>query len=210
MEENKVTKLRILYLELGNVIDKRIGTQERSFVYSANIYKGLLKDYQRAEHLIEKEIKKELKKFPIYNEYLKGIKGMNLRVASGLISLIKDIKKFEKVSSLNHYIGLHVKGGIAPKEGSSEGQTLCRIIKEALLNPTKNKPYYREMYENRLQYEKEKIYPQGELAKKYSGYEKSDIHVTESHAENRAKRYMTKKFIEHLFNKWWELEAEKI
>jgi len=63
----------------------------------------LLEGYYERMHSIEKDINKELSKSvkgePIWNDYLKDVKGIGAILSSGLINLI-DIKKAKKTNSI--------------------------------------------------------------------------------------------------------------
>lgn len=88
----------------------RIGASEREGSLSKDdlsIY-GLTTIFDNAasfESDIEKIIKKQLKNYALYNQYLIRLTGIGPMLAAGLIAYINDIEKFKHISSLWQYAG---------------------------------------------------------------------------------------------------------
>ena len=88
----------------------RIGAVKREHSLSEedlSIY-GITTIFENAqvfEKDIEKIIKKQLKNYALYNQYLEKITGIGPMLGAGLIAYVDDIEKFKHVSSLWQYAG---------------------------------------------------------------------------------------------------------
>ncbi len=88
----------------------RIGASKREHSLSEedlSIY-GITTIFENAqvfEKDIEKIIKKQLKNYALYNQYLEKITGIGSMLGAGLIAYVDDIEKFKHVSSLWQYAG---------------------------------------------------------------------------------------------------------
>lgn len=164
--------------------------------------------------------------FPIYS-WLKNIRGISHLLSSQLIAYI-DIKKFERVSSLWHYVGMHVNNGIAPKrmKGSKidwnpQMRMICYKISDSFIK--QRTPKYREIYDK----EKEKqiklldkttvsVKPKPGMSK---SKRKSGDHIinephlnlvsapkSKGHADMRARRKAVKEFLKDFYLEWKKLE----
>lgn len=169
----------------------------------------LLRGYFERMHSIEKDINKDLtasvKDEPVWNNYLKEVKGIGPLIASGLINLI-DIKKAKHVSSLWMLAGLDVYN-----EGDDKGKakrlrkgvkatwnpllkSLCWKIGKSMLMG-KNE-FFRDIYDNRKAYEISKNAERSTASK-----------LSVGHVDARAKRYMVKMFLRQLWVRWREMEG---
>lgn len=85
--------------------DQNVDT--RSFrIDDADAFKEVSKASKEQEEAIEKRLKKMLKRFPIWNEYLQGVKGVG-PIAGAVIISTFDINKATTVSKLWQYAGLN-------------------------------------------------------------------------------------------------------
>lgn len=156
---------------------------------------------------IKKYIGKTMKEDPMY-KYLSGIKGIGPLLASGLISWIEDVEKFETISKLWMYSGLGVDEATGRARRRKKGEkinwnprmkTLCWKIGESFI---KTKGGYRELYEKfRAEYD----------AKWKTGDDcgsetckKNDNKCYDMHRYMAAKRKTVKVFLAHLHMRWRE------
>ena len=166
--------------------------------------------------------------FPIYS-WLKNIRGISHLLSSQLIAYI-DIKKFNQVSSLWHYCGMHVNNGIAPKrmKGSKidwnpQMRMICYKISDSFIK--QRTPKYRDIYDK----EKEK---QIKLLDKTRSLKKTIKTLSKSkrkeetksskepivilsppksrgHADMRARRKAVKEFLKDFYLAWKKLELKE-
>jgi hypothetical protein len=164
---------------------------------------------EMAKKLLSKKMERELKRMPIYAEFLSKIKGVGVALAAGLVSEIDDISKFDNVSNLNAYFGLHVVNGTAPKRQKGvvanwnpTGKALiCELIPDQFVK--QKSPVYNQIWVE----EKEKcikLFEADEAKKK--PVEDRQI-KSRMHAERRARRKAGKIFLHHVWKKWRELEG---
>ena len=151
------------------------------------------------EKQTEKWIKQEIKGLPIWENYLKQVRGIGPCFAGGLISWI-DITKCPTVSSLWYYSGLapqcrKVKG--EKMNWNSQVKDLCWKIGNSFI---KQKSPYAKLY---YEYHDRDLRKHPELEE----YDKSKKKGGKRHLQNRARRYMVKIFLQHLWLKWRELEG---
>jgi hypothetical protein len=162
---------------------------------------------------LETKIKRKLKTFPIYSEYLADLKGVGVASAGELITIIKDIERFGTVSKLWAYFGLDVRNGKAPKRKA--GQTAnwshrgrCLVLNDIVSNgfkmcgaSTKNTDgsIKKEASMWRQKYD---AYKEHELAKNELREEEDKI--SKGHMDNRAIRKTGKEFLKLLYLKWKE------
>lgn len=87
-------------------------TEERDIKLERDIpYHSL--DIAKAE--LEKKLREFLETQPIYMNWLKYIRGIDILTSAKLLRIVKDIERFATPSALWHYFGLHVVDGKAPK-----------------------------------------------------------------------------------------------
>ena len=170
-----------------------------------------LEQIESLEEYHKKIVAKELKKYTIWNEYLKHIKGIGPSLAGGLISTIENIKKFDTISALWAYFGYHVIDGKAPKKQkgkesnwNQKARSMCYLIGEQFFR--QRSPVFRELIDTEKERQLSRKYKKGELAKSYKGYSKDDIHLSKGHAQNRAFRKAVKIFLQTVWVKWRELD----
>lgn len=167
-------KLTSELLELGESKNKMIKQKER-------VIEELNKDFK----LETNELGKLVKMHPIWENYLKDIKGVGITVAGGLIAGIKRASKFNNKYSLRHYAGMITKKG---------NQNFNHQLKRTLFFFTEGiiqarTPIWRELYDNM------KIY----YAKKYPDWIKGKVH-------NYAKKFVQTKFLDKLYKEMVKIE----
>jgi hypothetical protein len=190
------------YYELFKELQKvRVAMGNRLYDKETDDAKIMFGGLERLEKDNLKVIEKNLKEYAIYTEFLCHIKGLGVALDGGLISIIKDIKRFPNVAKLWSYFGYNVvkdeKTGdwISQKKRkgqtcnwSQRGRALCYIISDMFIKH--RTPCYRDIYDK----EKER-----QLA----------LHpdMSKGHADNRARRKTVKIFLQHVWVKWRELEG---
>lgn len=178
-------------------------------------------DSKEIEDSLVKSLKKELKGIPVYDKFLKDVKGIGPMMASVIISEY-DIHKAHTISAMNQYTGLNpglVKGRkmkdgkIVVTDTMIKGDKLTagflapynarlRTKMIGVLGPSflKSKSPYSEFYYNyktRLENEDRLI----------EGKDKKWNETTAKHRHNAAVRYMIKAFIRDLYYAWREIEG---
>ncbi len=131
------------------------------------------------------ELNKLVKRHPIWDSYLRDVKGVGPVCAGGLIAGIKRASKFDNKYSLRHYAGMVTKKG---------NQEFNHPLKRALYffadGIIKNRtPKWRKLYDNM------KIY----YANKHPKWIKGKIH-------NYAIKFVETKFLDELYKKMVEVE----
>jgi len=101
------------------------------------------------EERIEKELKKMLERFPVWDGFLKGVRGISTITAAGIISMI-DIHEGKTVSKIWQYAGLNpglVKGKKRKNkpDGSFEIEETDTMIRGDKLTPGFVSPFNREL-----------------------------------------------------------------
>ncbi len=195
-------------------------------VRDREIFAKLLEDTIEQKTVVEKFIKIELKKYPIWTEWLKGVKGIAHMMASVIISEY-DIYKASTVSKMWQFTGLNpgmIKGKKVKKnkDGSctiiltdkmvrgdklTEGFTapfntwlkskMMGVLAESFI---KSQSYYAMThyypYKQRLENSDKICLSSGKPWKEES----------KGHRHNAAKRHMIKEFLKDLYYAWRTLE----
>lgn len=200
-------KLRELYTNYEQVTKQIVATKNRLWHSEDNDNKSYLDGLEAAKEVLLKAIQKELKKFPIYTEFLTKIKGIGPAIAAGLIAEIGDISRFDNISNLYAYFGVHVQDGACVKRQkgqvsnwNSTGRMLvCEMIPDQFVrhkSPVYNGIYAEEKARQMKLFEEDANKPKA----------KKRCH-SKGHAERRARRKTGKIFLHHLWKKWRELEG---
>ena len=180
-------------------------------------------DTKALEKKLEKKILKELKKVPVYREYLINVKGVGPMLAAVLISEI-DIEKASNVSKLWQYAGCN-SGLVRGKKKGKDGEIIVtdewvrgdrlttgylapynKYLKTKLLGVMadsfiKCKSPYTEFYYNmkeRLEHSEKPV--NGNLEKTWKD-------ESLAHRNNYARRYMMKQFLIDLYRNWRTIEG---
>jgi hypothetical protein len=193
----------------------------------------ILTSMKAIEDGIKKDIKKAVKEIPIWGYWLKDVKGVGETFSAQLVHLIqgqvhtpeckverdkyfskKDkgedkraqryecdcpvvgMERFKTISSLWKYAGMDVVNGKAPRRTKGQKITwnprlrsVCYNIGKSFVMVGKG-GYYRGYYDEVKAKEKLK-HPE----------------LTKGHIDARARRKVVKRFLSHLFVKWYELEG---
>lgn len=197
LSEAKVQYENLKDLENTRIrIENRVRGLKKKWGISTELIEGELKTVKGLERKVERRLIETVKDKKILG-WITEIRGIANKTAAELIALIGDIGRFDTVSSLWHYAGLHVNEGKAPKLRKGEKidyhpklRALCiGIIGK---NFVRLKSSYRQLYD-----EKKKYYEQNRDWKK-------------GHRHNAAIRFMVKQFLKELWLKWRELERLSI
>ena len=181
------------------------------------------------EKQIEKMLLKTLRRFPIYNDYLKHVKGVGT-IAAGWIIAEFDIQKATTVSKMWQYCGLN-PGMVAGKkrvendDGSFSLVPTGQMIRGDRLTPGHVSPFNKRLrtamvgvladgfIKAQAPHALEYYYPYKE---RLSSEENEVLHVgdhkpwkdvSKGHRDRAAKRYMTKMFLKDLYVAWRTIEG---
>lgn len=204
-------RLRFLVESYYDIQDMRIITGNRLFAIAKvlNIPKEDIVEtnagtvYQGVEDIedqIKKLLEQELKDNPVWQGYLRRIRGMGIILASGLLGYIEDISKFENVAKLWAYFGQRVVDGHAEKRHRGEkihynpkAKVLAWKIGESFVKAGKG---YRALYNDFKKREQEVHAERCPNCKSPKGH----IHA-------RAKRKTVKLLLSHLWHVWRSMEG---
>jgi hypothetical protein len=203
----KDSKLKQLYVNYQQLTKQMTAVKNRQWAAEDEDNAEYLASLEAAKTLLLKKITKELKRLPIYETFLSKIKGVGPALAAGLIAVIGDISRFENVSDLYAYCGVHVKDGksVRRKKGelanwNATGRCLiCELVPDQFVKH--KSPVYHGIYADEKARQVKML---EEDAKKLP----EDRRVqSKLHAERRVRRKVGKIFLHHLWKKWRELEG---
>lgn len=158
---------------------------------------------------LEREYKKKMEKLvrtePIYENFLKHVRGIGELLSAQLIKVFGDCSQYDTVSRLWAHAGQSVINGKAPKRRKGETinynpaiKSLTWVISDCLMKS--NKGYYRGIYDSEKEKQLNREYEIGELKEKYDKpYKEEEINLRKLHAHNRALRKMRKIFLDHFW-----------
>lgn len=171
--------------------------------------------------MLEKSLVKHVKTLPIYG-WAQGIKGLGDISLAGLVGEIKDVGSYKSVSAVWKRMGLAVMGDTrqgAPGKGATADDWIAHGYSKTRRSLIWNigecviKAQWRgakAATEDEEALDARPIGPYGE----YYGREKAKQlakGLTPAHANNRAKRHMTKEVLKHFYLQWRALaEAEDL
>lgn len=176
---------------------------------------------KETEKGLSSSLKKELKGIPVYDNFLKDIKGVGPMMAAVIIAEY-DIYKAHTISAMNQFTGLNpglvvgkkrigdeivatdkmirgdclTKGFVAPYNARLRAKMLGVLGPSFLKSKSPYSKYYYD-YKNRMKNNKKTI----------EGKEISWCETTDKHRHNAAIRYMIKIFISDLYYAWRESEG---
>lgn len=171
----------------------------------------------KMEERIKGEVVVLLTDVPIYQSWMKDIKGVGPCISGSLVSGIKDIGRFNHVSALWKYCGQHVVNGEAPRRQHGKKfdwnpflrMTVYKLT-DSFVRQSQDKSLYRRLYDKKKAFYQEK-YPEWKTGgsphptRKTKTGESVLIH-TKGHLHDMAKRYAGKIFLQHLWVSWRKLE----
>jgi len=167
------TKLRLFALKNRLELVNLDGYEEEAIEKKEAIIQALEEDFELQTKLLQAEVRKH----PVWNDYLKGIKGIGPVVAGGLITGIKRASRFTDKYALRQYAGMVTKKG---------NQKFNHQLKKALFYFSEeiirqNTPIWRKLYDDM------KIY----YGDKHPDWKKGKIN-------NYAKKFIQTKFLAEL------------
>lgn len=220
-------------------MDNRIGrtadgeqqnVEQRTFrLEDLEMFKKIADDAKEKEVECEKNLKRVLKRFPVWTEYLEGIKGVGT-IAAGWIIGEFDIEKATTVSKMWQFAGLNpglVKGKkrVDHEDGKVEFVETGEMIRGDKLTPGHVSPFNQNLrtalvgvladgfIKQQNYYAMEFYYPykarleQEENTVLHVGKEKQWKDVNKGHRDRAAKRYMIKMFLKDLYVAWRTIEG---
>jgi hypothetical protein len=193
------------------------------------MFGGIAEAAHEQESSIEKELKKVLKRFPVYTEWLSKVKGVG-PIAAGWIIGEYDIHRADTVSKLWQFTGLNpgmVPGKKRVEDGDGEAhyELTGQMVRGDKLTPGHVAPFNKRLrtamvgvmadgfikaqneycmrfyypYKARLEQEANKV-GGDDAAKAWSDESKG-------HRDRAAKRYMVKMFLRDLYVAWRGIEG---
>jgi len=168
------TKLRLFALKNRLELVNLNGYEEVAMEKKEAIIQALEEDFELQTKLLQIEVRKH----PVWKEYLKEIKGVGPAVAGGLIAGIKRASRFDDKYALRKYAGMVAKKG---------NQKFNHQLKRALFHFSEeiirqNTPIWRGLYDDM------KIY----YAEKHPDWKKGRVN-------NYAKKFIQTKFLGELY-----------
>lgn len=174
------------------------------------VFEGL----KKVENEAVKQIKKTLKTYPIWTEYLEHVKGVGPALAGGLIGIIDNIgiENFRHASNLRSYSGVFPKDGRAVRRLKGEAMHYNPELKTLLLgiladSLIKSKSDYKKIYDRDKERRLAMVFGPGVLKDQFNGYKKEDRQLKRFHADMQAKRKMVQVFMDHLWCVWRQIEG---
>ena len=169
---------------------------------------------KKIEKQIEKEISKWLKNQEVWNEWLKGVKGIGPILAGSIIANYGDMTRFATISKLWKYSGLAVnQNGQAQKKAKGEKLTFNPRVKvmvwkigEAFI---KTKGGYRELY-GKFREEYDQKWKTPEDCKSVGCKSKGKGSCLKGHRYQASKRKTVKVFLAHYFQMSQRLRGEEV
>jgi hypothetical protein len=232
-----LVRLREDYQGMRKRVDNRIGRkadgtpqdiQER--VIPAEDY-GLFVDVadnaRGYETMLERELLKRLKRLPVYEHFLAGVKGIG-PIAAGWIVAEFDIHKATTVSKLWQFAGLNpgmVIGQIRVEDGKDKWhyEKTDKMVRGDRLTPGFVAPFNQRLrtalvgvmadgfIKCQNEYALEYYYPyKARLEREetpITGEDKAWAEVSKARRDRAAKRYMVKMFLKDLYVSWRTLEG---
>lgn len=178
-------------------------------------------DFLRTEEEQANRLEYALREYPIYTEFLKGVKGVGPMIAGVIISEI-DISKATYASSLHKYAGLDV---VITEEGIGEGRSRKKnhLVESVYKDKDGNEQLKLGISFNPFLKTKLVGVMAGCMIKCNSPYAQSyrdykfrlqnmpeHKDKTDGHRHNMAMRYLVKLFLTDLYAKWRELEGLEV
>jgi hypothetical protein len=209
-----IADLRFLVENYYDVQDNRLRSEGRNRAWlqiynmpdaQMDIYQENISDkFLDIEKWIYKQLDKEVKKHPLWKNWLVDVLGVGPALAGGFIGWIGDVSNFATISALNSYCGYACdNNGDAVRRKKGQKINWNPNLKKHLWkfgeSIIKTKGKYREFYDKSKEYYKKK-YPEEIKVGNITKYTKGHIH-------NMAIRKTEKLFLSHLWLTWRELEG---
>ena len=239
-----LVRLREDFQSMRKKTDNRIGRkasgetqniEERSFrPEDLESFSNFADVSRQQEKEIEKTLKKVLKRFPIYTDWLVGVKGVGT-IAAGWIVGEYDIHKADTVSKLWQFTGLNPGMVIGKKRVENQDGTFSYVPTNQMVRGDKLTPGFVAPFNKRLRVAMVGVLADGFIKAQapyalnfYYPYkarlEQSEKNInvvkkggkvvqmtwketSKGHRDMAAKRYMIKMFLKDLYVVWRELEG---
>lgn len=193
-------------------------------------FSGIADESKKQEDAIQKMLHQALKRFPVYTEFLKNVKGVG-DIAAGWIIAEYDIHKATTVSKLWQFTGLNSgmvqgKKRIENKDGSFSFIPSGDMVRGDKLTPGHVAPFNKRLrtamvgvladgfIKAQAPYALEYYYPyKARLEQEENvvvGGEKKWYEESKGHRDRAAKRYMIKMFLKDLYVAWRTLEGLEV
>jgi len=168
------TKLRLFALKNRLELVNLNGYEEEAIEKKEAVISALQEDFKLQTKLLQIEVRKH----PVWGDYLKGIKGVGPAVAGGLIAGIKRASRFSDRYALRHYAGMVAKKG-NQKFNHQLKRALFHFAEEVI---RQNTPIWRKLYDDM------KIY----YSDKHPDWSKGKVN-------NHSKKFIETRFLNELF-----------
>lgn len=179
----------------GNRVKAHVREGRMTELEAEKLHSFLDTDVLKLEKSMGNEIENDLAGHPVF-EHLRAYRGIGPVLAAGLLATIQDPARYNHVSGLWAYAGLHVVDGVAARRRRGEKanwnpflKTLCWKVGESFVKAGKDS-FYRGLYE--------------EAREKYDKKEEQEATPSKARAYARAKRWTVKMFLAHVLE-WWKL-----
>lgn len=199
--------------------EERITQEEYNYVWQ---YLQMIQDIQTIEKRNKKLMKEAVTETRLYQEFLDKIKGIGIVLSTKLLNAFGFCSNYNTISKLWCHTGSHVlEDGTAPKVRADmrfnpQLRTLAYLIGISLMRS--NKGFYRKLYDDEKERQKNKEYKPGFLHEKYPQkkkgkdkyiYDENATNITLNHAHNRALRKVWKIFLSHYWVASRELTGQE-
>ncbi|MBI2589515.1 transposase [Candidatus Berkelbacteria bacterium] len=173
--------------------------------------KGPVDSLLEYEKELEREIKKQLGKLPVYTEVLEPVKGMGPRLAARIIAPIVDIRRFSKLAGFQKYTGWHVMQNGRPRAAQfirGESAQFHQLLRQGIW--LFGQQLVRSNSEFAWYYRKYKEERQEQLGTVVATTDKGkELTLTKVWLDARARRHAASKFLKYFWYAWWELHTGK-
>ena len=199
------SQLRVLASTYRDLIKQGVAIQNRLWHRGGKdpVLEALLELNAEQKKAVTRAITKELRKLPIWTEWLKNIHGVGPAIGGIIAGYLGELvnregdirmKPFRTPSSVWHYLGLHVDGeGKAVKRKKGKASTWREDLKPVFLHDLGGQ-FERKSSEYR------EIYDRAKEQKLAAGW-------TKGHARNHAVRKAVKRFLMDLWVVWRILDG---
>lgn len=174
----------------------------------------------KQESELKAMVQKQIKHHPLWATWLKDVKGIGPCICGGLLAWVGDIGKFDTVSKLWAYAGLHVIDGHAAKRTKGEKANWSDNLKVLAWKAAQSFVMvgdgYRELYLKektrlRVLHPEPVPYDPPRFKRLKPGQTDADRELlsqySDGHIDNMAKRWVAKLFLSHVWEEWRKIEG---
>jgi len=177
---------------------------EQAAEWIASMVKPLISE----ENRMARKTAKQLKGMPIWEGWLRHVRGVDVKLGAQLIAHIQPIGDFDNVAKLWAYAGLSVIDGKAQRRMKGQKSNWNPELKTICFNfgasIEKAGGPYRDLYD-RYGARDLAVHPEPIEVKRKDGSTYKDY--SKGHMRNRRLRYAEKIFLSHLWQAWREMEG---